>query len=533
LIHLLCCWLVLRIALGEGLAPWASLAGAALFAVHPVHVESVAWISGRTDLICSAFVLAAFVTHRRADKSEKPARWRWRGFSLLLFAAALFSKEMAATLPLLIGIDRWLGSTERRGARLRASLTPMVPYLIVFAVYMLVRHQVLGTGAEPLFRLSPIAAVATALFVLARYATLLILPIGLDAHYPYAPLQTPFTATVLISAALLEVVAWSAWRLRTHHPRASFWIVWVFVTLLPVMAFGAFGDILMADRFLYLPSAGLALLLARGLTLAPTTGRFWTRRSVLAAASTCLVLGLAIPCGLRSKLWRDDLSLFARMAETSPNSAMVRCNLGLAYYNHGEQQRAIEEFQTAIRLVPTYALAYNNIAVALERQGRLKDAYGAYRKALSLAPGQLESRINLGSLLVRLGKPEQGLRSLREIVEKYPSYAEAMYAYAEALYRSGDHAKARPWLERALGLDPFYPNTHYMLGKIAFERGDRAEAAMRMQRFLDLWHEPGIYSDAARWVITLAEAGGANPSPALGKGAGALPEEGGPSVVSQ
>ena len=511
MLHLLCCWLIYLLAMGEGLGPRASLAGAALFAAHPVHVESVAWISGRTDLVCAAFFLGAFLAFRRgtAGRGRHPG---WRALSVVLFLPALLAKEMAATLPVVIGLDAWLRSGGgRRGAR--AGFVAVFPYLAVLAVYIVARHAVLGSEAEALYRLGWISHVATAVFVLARYATLLILPIGLDAHYPYRVVETLASSLVLISVVLLGVVAWLGARLRRRDPSSCFWLLWIAACLAPVLAFGKFGDILLADRFLYLPSAGLCLLAARFVAPALRGEATRVRRAIVAGASALIVILFVAQSGLRAQVWRDDLTLFTRMAETSPASAMVRSNLGLAYYQRGDYARAIDEFDLSISLVPGYALAFNDKAAALERMGRYSEALDAYEQALRVAPGLPEARINAGSLLVRLGRADEGLDRLAAVVRDHPRYPAALYAYASALESAGRGDEALPYLERARESDPFFPNTYYLLGKIFLERGEGAKAAESMRRFLDLWTEPGIYVDAARRVIALAESGKAGGIP--------------------
>jgi len=509
LLHAICCLLVFRLALGEGLDRRASLIGAAIFAAHPVHTESVAWISGRTDLMCALFFLLAFHAYRRTATSSLPRPWR--AASLVCFALALFAKEMAATLPFLIAADRMLtpagagvadtGTPLRRGLR---SLTAVAPYLFVFGLYVVARHVALGQESAPLYHLSPGSHLATTLFVVGRYVTLLLVPLGLDAHYPYEPLTSLASLLVLVSATILAVIAWTAWRARRRSPSTSFWILWTFITLLPVLAFGRFGDVLMADRFLYIPSVGLALLAARYFSV-------WLRLDVrrrmpALVTASCAVVVLAVPCGVRAMVWTDDQALFTNMARTSPASAMVRCNLGLAYYNKGDFKAATEEFRLAIQLLPTYAMAYNNLAAALEREGRLEEALVAYEVALQLAPRERASVVNRASLRVRLGQEERGLKELRDVVDAYPNFTPAIYTYADALEQVGRTDEALTWARRALDVDPGYPNAHYLVGKVLAQRGESGEAAAAMRRFLDLWPDEGVYAQAARRVISGAEA---------------------------
>ncbi|MGH9868533.1 MAG: tetratricopeptide repeat protein [Candidatus Polarisedimenticolia bacterium] len=501
LLHLACCVLILRIAMGEGLPLWASWAGAAVFAVHPAHVESAAWISGRTDLLCGLFVLLSFAAHRRAETAGSGRGWRIA--SLLAFAVALFSKEMAATLPVLIAADRAMRPSSRPW--MRRALSAGLPYLAVLGLYLVARHFALGHEASPLYRLTPWAHAATGMFVLGRYVALLLVPAGLDAHYPYEPIQTLASPLAILSAFMLGVIAWGAWRLRRLSPISCYWIVWIFVSLTPVLTFGTFGDVLMADRFLYIPSVGLCMLAARcAAAWASHADRPGLRPMTYAAVAGFLAV-LTFGSAARARVWTDDLRLFSRMVETSPHSPMVRCNLGLAYYNKGHFKAATQEFESAIRLYPKFSMAHNNLAAALEREGRLGEALASYERALRVAPRQVESRINAASLRVRLGMQERGIQELDALIELHPRYTPGIYAYADAMDQIGRDDDALMWTRRVLAIDPAYPNAHYLEGKLLAQKGETRQAAAAMRRFLELWPSEGVHAAAARRVIAQAE----------------------------
>ncbi len=509
LLHLLCCLCVHALA-RRFLEPLPALFGAALFAVHPVHVESAAWISGRTDLLCALFLLLAFLAH--LDAASRGKGRRLPILPMFYFALALLSKEMAATFPILVCADRLLRPAEPRRRAWRAALAAF-PYLCVLIIYIGVRRLVLGGGAPPLYHLGPEAFAGTALFVLARYVTLLILPLGYDPHYPYAPRAGLIDPVVVLSVAVLAVtvgaVAWIARRDR----QSRFPLAWIPITLLPVFGFGTFGDVLLADRFLYIPSVGFALLAGLAAARLESEWRSRTdspgvrglRRSCLAGALAMLAL-LSLQSQRLTRVWKDDDTLFSRLALTSQDSAMVRCNLGLALYDRGEFDAAKDEFRTAIALVPGYALAHNNLAAALEREGRFEEALLQYRQALQIAPQQIETEVNVGSLLVRLGRPAQGMSRLRAVLQKAPRYPQALYAFADAAAQAGENALAEQHLAQAIAIDPFYANPYYLRGKIQLEEGHPDEAAQSMRRFCDLWPHDDEHRRAAEAVIARAAA---------------------------
>jgi tetratricopeptide (TPR) repeat protein len=432
LLHFLCCWLVYRICLAESVPQWAALAGAALFAVHPVHVESVAWISGRTDLLCALFLLASFIFARREGR-------RTLSISLALFALALFSKEMAATLPLLVFFDRLL---SRGGVKenLRPAFFKAWPYLAVLGLYLAVRWLVLAHGSAQIFEMSFASYTATALFVVARYLMLLICPVGLDAHYPYEPLGGLLIPIALLATLMLAVVFVATRPLSRNSPRGLYWLGWIFLSLVPVLAFGRFGDVLMADRFLYIPSVGVAALVALSLRVLACGERpFLSGRQVVAAVVVLLVLFGSLSVR-RSLVWRNDYTLFSDMARTSPHSALVRGNLGSALYRRGEYGRAVEEFKAAIALSPSYSLAYHNLAAALEREGRLEEALPLLERAVQAGPLHAQSHYLTGKILSDQGRVQEAASSMRR--------------YLELWGEEGEHAEAaRRIIERAAAED--------------------------------------------------------------------------------
>jgi tetratricopeptide (TPR) repeat protein len=472
-------------------------------------VETVAWIAGRTDLVCGMFLLGAFVLYRRGRLGN--LGWA-RLAAPVLFALALFSKEMAATLPALVFADRWWDG-ERRG-RLRAAATATAPFLLVLALYLVARNTVLGPPGPPLYTLTPPEHAATALFVLARYATLLLLPLGLDAHYPYQPVAGLFAPLALFGAVMLVTVLGLAVRFARLQPRVALWTAWILVGLTPVMGFGRFGDVLLADRFLYLPSVGLALLAAWAFrSLAGSAPSLRSARAPVASA-VALILLFAGLSAARVRVWRDDLTLFTEMAHTSPDSPLVRTNLGLARYGRGEYHTAIEEFRHALHVTPDYALARNNLAAALEREGRLHEAFVEYQAALRHAPGLAEAQANAAILEVRLGRPQDGLGRLRRLVREQGDYLPGRYALAFTLNELGRNDEAFRETEWVLSRDADYTQAYYLAGKIRFEQERLDEAAGFMRQFLDRWREDDPFTAAARRVLAEAEAEGAAPGSA-------------------
>jgi tetratricopeptide (TPR) repeat protein len=480
LLHFAVCLLVLRIALDERLSRVPAISAAVLFAVHPVHVESVAWISGRTDLIATALALFAFIQFRRE---------RYR-LAALIYFFALCSKEAIVMLPAIAGV--WLlWNSGRSKLRIREALSAMLPFAFALFGYMIFRSAAMGAEAEPLYTLSLQGFVATAMFVIARYVTLVILPLGLDAHYSYGAIESIGDPKALIGVAMVSLLVIAALRLYRLDRRALSWLVWTLSALAPVLAFGRFGDVLLADRFLYFPSVGLAILFGFGLQAALVTvektlkqGSAVRSQRIQLAAMLIVASTLCFLSVRQSLVWRSDYTLFGSMLKSSPDSALVQNNYGLALYHRGELRAATDHFERAVELAPGYAMAHNNLAAALHRAGDSQRALAHYGRALDSAPGLMMAGANRGHLLVESGRTADGLKLLRRTAELHPRSTAALYALADGLLLADRAHEALPVVDTLQGVDADFVDTLYLRGKVLASQGRSQEAAEQMRLYL-------------------------------------------------
>ena len=299
---------------------------------------------------------------------------------------------------------------------------------------------------------------------------------------------------------MVGVVAGAAVLLWRRSRVDAFWLLWIPVTLAPVMLFGRFGDVLLADRFLYLPSVGLAILFGRGLTLALSVGSA-ARRVVPLCASALVIVALAVVSADRTRVWSDDVTLFSDMARTSPRSALVRANLGMAMYRIDKPAEAVDELRKAIALAPSFAMAHNDLGAALERMGDTEGAEKHYRAALRYAPGLVSAEANLSHLLVESGQHDEGVRRLRRLVDLRPRSPDVLFAAGDAVKRAGALEEALSYVERLLRVEPKNARAYYLRGQIQLEQGRQAEAVASMRRFLELYKQPGPHVDAARRIV--------------------------------
>lgn len=435
--------LFLLSALGAGRG--AAAAGAALFAVHPVHVESVAFVSGRTDLLAAVFALAAALAWLR-DRSGAPAHaGLLRSAGLALFALACLSKEVAFPLPLVLAAwDLALPRPARAGWP-SARRTWWIGAGAVLAGALALRALVAG---EPLrasggdFALAP-GALLTAL-------RLLVAPWPLNAYYTADQVglgsSGPWGTMGLLAAAAL-IASWVV--LSAARFRRAGWLsaAWTAAFLLPGLGLVAHGGAAIAERFLYLPSVGIAIL-ALGLEgLAPRARRAGI---ALAFAAAALFLPLTIA---RSGVWRSEEALFASLIRSSPRC--VEGYLGLAHSRSrtGRHDDAIGLLEQALALEPRSPRVHLKLGLEYGSSGRLEEAIASLRRAAALDPGYPEAHATLGLTYLRAGRAVEARAALQRAVELRPGYAAAWTMLGRAQLALRDPGAAASF-RRALELDP-------------------------------------------------------------------------------
>jgi tetratricopeptide (TPR) repeat protein len=422
----------------------AALAAALLFAVHPVHTESVAFVSGRTDVWAALFVLiaAACWVRVRHDVVERRVVWFALGGGALFLA--LLSKEVAFVLPgVLLVWDR----LDPRPASPPLWFKRNAPWLLSWGIAiggaLAIRTGVAGVGfgansasASPLLAggLPFGAALCT------TYARLLLLPWPLFAYYSADMLR----ATGLSIAALTALIGLSAaFFSRRRRRLGALALVWMAGFLLPVSGVVPLVGAALAERHLYLPSIGFCLLLGSVLDHLPTALPLRSAGRVLIASIGLLFVALTIA---RSPTWRDDVTLYTHISETAPNEAWAHYNLGLAlesrgriaraeraflltvevdvsfaeaHYNLGrldlERKRpgdAVLHFEKAVEAEPSFSVAWNNLGVALTRSGRSEEALQAHEQAIAADPKNAAAHANLGFLYLRMGRRDSAMATL-------------------------------------------------------------------------------------------------------------------------
>ena len=371
-----------------------AFAAAALFAVHPAHTEAVDWISALPDIGCTVFVLAgfwlflsAYVGTRRFQESRGPqARWLSGGLSLTCFVLALFWKETAAVVPLLVGTYVLLGASASGGQRLKDAVKWSLPYWLVLGGYLLLRLQLLGAIAttQRNWQLSRLQLAVTLPYLMAEYCWKLVAPFGLNAYHVFAPATSVFepraVAAILfvIFAALFLAYSWR------RLPLAAFGAAWVILALLPVMDIYAVGRNVFAERYLYLPSVGYCLLVvvlaAEGLRQIPA-------KRQKPVGMVCLILVVSVFVGTivaRNSDWKDNETLFERTLELSPQAPFVQVMVAAATGEHSSGSRESEEhyLKAAEYAAEEVPRDRTNLAIAEKGLASIYSERGQYDRAL-------------------------------------------------------------------------------------------------------------------------------------------------------
>jgi tetratricopeptide (TPR) repeat protein len=470
------CLLFLVLAAYTG-ARWPSAFAAALFAVHPLHVESVAWVAERKDVLSTLFGLLALAAYRRHAARPGPGRLLPVG---LLLAFSLMAKPMLVTLPfLLLLLDWWpLG---RVGWRAPAALSPLgalrekLPLLALAAAAAAVTlvAQERGQALLPAAVVPGGARLGNALLAYLRYLGLMVRPVDLAVYYPH-PLAAPPWRIAAAAAGVLAGVTALAARLRRRHPWVLVGWCWYLGTLVPVIGLVQAGSQAMADRYTYLPLVGPFLAIAWA---ARRLSRRLPRPALLLgpAAALCLA-ALAALTAVQVGFWRDGDTLFGHALRVTRDNWMAHNNLGTLRFLEGRTPEAIVHYAESVRINPGYPVAQYNYGNALAATGDLDGAVARLETALRLDPGYGEAANNLGNLLLRLGRTAEAIGRLRAALAIDPALAPAHASLANAYVKSGRPEEALPHFREAVRLQPGLAAARVGLGLYFAGRGRWQEA---------------------------------------------------------
>jgi Flp pilus assembly protein TadD len=398
---------------------WPSALVAALFALHPLHVESVAWISERKDTLSGLFWMLSMWAYVRY------AQGRAAGFyiaSIILFALGLMAKPMLVTLPfVLILIDYW--------PLRRLAPAEKIPYFILAAascaVTVLAQRKggaVASLAAEPLgLRLANVPV------AYARYLLKTFWPVDLAAYYPL-PGHWPVWQVAGAAALLVILTAWIFWRARAQPYLAVGWL-WFLGVLVPVIGLAQVGAQAMADRYDYLPSIGLFIAVV------------WTARPLLPAFCGWLaVAGCIFVTWCQVHYWRDSESLFRHAVAVTRNNSVMESDLGKVLLLEGRVDEALPHLRRAVEFGPGFPLPHYNLGEALLAKGQVAEALSQFEIQVALAPNDAAAQYNFASVLLDHGLAADAIPHFEKCLQLFPRHLQAASSLAWILAANPDHA---------------------------------------------------------------------------------------------
>jgi tetratricopeptide (TPR) repeat protein len=443
---------------------WRSAIVAALFALHPLRVESVAWISERKDVLSTFFWLLAVWGYFKFCVSHWKA---WYVAALVLFACGLMSKPMVVTLPfILLLLDFW-PLKRRLQWWLVAEKIPFFVLAIISSVVTFIAQR-RGGAVSSLSGFPLSARIANAVVSYVRYLAKMFWPVRFSVLYPH-PGHWPLWQIIGATLLLALITAFVIWRRREEPYLVVGWL-WFVGMLIPAIGVVQVGIQSMADRYSYLPTVGILIMAVWGIS--EVIHVQWLLVSVTSVAfAACLTL-----TPIQVRYWRDSDTLFRHAVAVTKDNYLAYNNLGYFLSQRGETEKSIPYYQSSLQINPNYDEAHNNLGFAYAQLGRFADATNEYIKALSINPNLTEAHNNLGNALGNLGLNDAAIHEYKVALEENPRHADAHNNLGIALAMHGKLDDAIAQFRLALLYKKNYASAHSDLGNALAMKGDYADA---------------------------------------------------------
>ncbi|MDD5674073.1 MAG: tetratricopeptide repeat protein [Chitinivibrionales bacterium] len=477
---------------------------AAVFAIHPIQVESVAWIAELKNTLSGVFYFAAALAYVKFDHERK---WPAYALALVLFILGLITKSVIATLPVSLLVIIWW---QRGKIALKQDILPILPFFMagialgLFTVW--IEHTFIGAqGSEYDFTLIERCLIAGR--VVWFYLGKLLWPADLIFMYGRWNVsqavwwQYLFPAATMLLGALLWVI-----RRRSRAPLAAF--LYFTATLFPVMGFVnvyPFRFSFVADHFQYLACLGPIVLAVGGgrkaLALLPAK-----RQRLMQTAVTGILLAALCLLTLRqSAMYANAEELYTTVIRKNPGSWMAHNNLGVLLSKSGRTDEAMTQFWKALEIKGNFDEAHYNLGMALLQTGHADEAMAQFRRALVINPDYAEANINLGNALMQSGRVEEAMAHFRRALETDPTHGDAHYNLGNALLRSGRPEEAMAEYQKAITINPRDDRAHTNLGLALLQKGQTDQAISQFRTALEI--NPGKAGALKNLAIALAQKG--------------------------
>ncbi|HYC49848.1 MAG TPA: tetratricopeptide repeat protein [Gemmatimonadaceae bacterium] len=452
----------------------ATAALAALFfAVHPLRVESVSWITERRDALSLLFMLVSIQQYLRYVTTGTR-----RGYvaSLLLFMCALLSKGIAVTLPavlLLLNLFPLRRIEPRRLRHGKHIAVELLPFFALSGAFSLLSVVALTPPAQ----LDPVGKVVVSVYSLVWYLWKTIVPTGLAPLYEMPERVNPLAPRFLLAYAGFAILCLALWRFRTRHAVIGAALAFV-ILIFPLLGVVQNGPQIVADRYTYHASPALGLLVAGSAA--------W-----IAGRKGLVILGAFIAAMFpltwkQARIWRDSGSLWSRVVEIDSTSSVGHIAMGSLLFDRGRVLEAVDHYRLGLRYDPDYADGYNNLGVALAQLGRTPEAVEQYERAVAIRPGYADALNNLGIALARDGKLVEAIAKYRDALAADSTFSAAHTNWGNALVRLGRISEALPHYAAAVTLNPTDAFAELNWGAALAQQGDLEQAIPHFDRVLAL-----------------------------------------------
>ena len=480
---------------------WESAAVAALFALHPLRVESVAWISERKDVLSGFFGMLTMLAYVHYVRRQSLARY---ALTLLLFSLGLMAKPMLVTLPfVLLLLDFWPlhrfkipeirarasestfffpeGSSQRIGAL----AIEKVPFLLLSAASSVVTYIAQSTGgAVSSFEAIPLKTrIANAFVSTWQYLEKTFWPQNLAVFYPHPGSKLPLWEVVFAGLFLLAVSVLVLFQARRRPFLLTGWL-WFLGMLVPVLGILQVGGQALADRYTYLPSIGIFIMIAWIPQSLPW--RVFHREFLLASGFTVILLSLSSITWLQIGYWKDTETLFQRTAAVTVNNYLAHCLMGDALASQNQLTRAVTEYEKALAIFPRYAEAHHQLGMVLAKQGCLKEAVAHYEEALRAKPKYALAHVSIAGVMAEQGNLDEAISHYLEALYLEPDSGAVYNGLGVVMANMQRLDESIYYLFKAVELCPDCPEGHANLGRVLTLQGDFQAAFEHLFKAIEL-----------------------------------------------
>ncbi len=482
-----------------------------LFGLHPLHVESVAWVSERKDVLCALFFLLSilrYLDYGRSimSKTSPKGSFSWPGniqylLTLVFFILAVLSKPMAITLPVVLLLLDWY--PLQRIASFKTFRTVCVEKFPFFAVSMIsavltVLAQRAGKAIVPTEFIPLSARFFVAAHSLLAYLWKMVMPLYLSPFYPHP--KNLSLLSLKYSAAIVLVIGITVACIVRAKKKQLWLTVWSYyvVTLLPVLGLVQVGGQAMADRYAYLPSIGPFLVMgilagwAWGKVTMIEKWRF-SFRLLGAAVALCVFFALAYLTFTQIGIWKNSIDLWSYVLKEEPERVPLAYNQrGMAFYDMGQLDAANKDFERAIALNPSYFDAYNNFGMTLYKMGKFDDAIGEFDRAIALNPSYREAYNNRGMVFRDKGQLDRAIEDFKMAIDLYPSYYKAYNNMGTVYGKAGLYDQALESFTKSIAISPNFADAYYNRGLTYVFTGQSGRALEDFNKVIKLNKTFGI-----------------------------------------